>query len=219
MNMISTSYTITWTTEGDKSKQLLTYAYPHHLKSFNSRIQRTQLILQSSSKGAMQAIVGDTWQLDEPDLCRTEWLPARPAPERSTRNEIMESLSTEVYSNYADQTQRGDNYFSGKGLQKLAFLALLLNKPDETELRNPELAQTALQKIKDAFVPYLENRQEDPFRYDRIYKGVVARDGLPREMGGTGNRDAEFGHTFYNDHHYHQGYFVVTGKHIVLNEY
>jgi endo-1,3(4)-beta-glucanase len=217
--MPSTSYTITWTTEGDQSKQLLTYAYPHHLKSFSNGIQRTQLVLQSSSKGPMQAVIGNSWQLNEPDLCRTEWLPSRPAPERSTRNEIMEFLSTEVYSNYTEHTQKGDNYFSGKGLQKLAFLALMLNKPDQTELRNPELAQTALNKLKDVFVPYLENRQQDPLRYDRVYKGVVARDGLPREMGGTGNRDAEFGHTYYNDHHYHQGYFVVTGKRLALDKH
>jgi endo-1,3(4)-beta-glucanase len=74
------------------------------------------------------------------------------------------------------------------------------------------LAQASLDKLKDAFTLYLDNKQEDPFMYDSVYKGIVAREGLPKELGGTGNRDAAFGHSYYNDHHYHQGYMVVTGK-------
>ncbi|KAL9552008.1 endo-1,3(4)-beta-glucanase [Mucor atramentarius] len=196
---------------GDVSKPLLTYAYPHHMKSFSLHsVKKTNLILQSSSKGPMQAVVGDQWTLQESDLSRTEWFPERPSPERSTHNEILQQLASDVESNYTQHTQRGDNYFSGKGLQKVALTALVLNKPDVTGLRNPELAQLALDKLKQAFIPYLENRQEDPFRYDSVYKGIVSLAGLPVEMGGTGNKDAAFGHSYYNDHHYHQGYFVVT---------
>lgn len=160
----------------------------------------------------MQAVIGDQWTLQESDLSRTEWFPDRPLPERSTHNEILQQLASDVESNYTQHTQRGDNYFSGKGLQKVALTALVLNEPDTTGLRNPELAQVALDKLKQAFVPYLENRQEDPFRYDPVYKGIVSLAGLPVEMGGTGNKDAAFGHSYYNDHHYHQGYFVVTGE-------
>ncbi|KAL7315362.1 endo-1,3-beta glucanase [Mucor circinelloides] len=204
-------YTIDWHKAGDVSKPLLTYAYPHHMKSFSLHsVKKTNLILQSSSKGPMQAVVGDQWTLQESDLSRTEWFPERPSPERSTHNEILQQLASDVESNYTQHTQRGDNYFSGKGLQKVALTALVLNKPDVTGLRNPELAQLALDKLKQAFIPYLENRQEDPFRYDSVYKGIVSLAGLPVEMGGTGNKDAAFGHSYYNDHHYHQGYFVVT---------
>ena len=209
-------YTIEWHKAGDTSKSLLTYAYPHHLKSFSlNSVQNTNLKLQSSSKGAMQAVIGDQWILQESDLSHTEWFPEKPLPESSTQNEILQQLVADVGSNYTEHTQRGDNYFSGKGLQKVALIALLLNQPDITGLRNPELAQIALNKLKQAFVPYLENRQQDPFRYDSVYKGIVARDGLPVAMGGTGNKDAEFGHSYYNDHHYHQGYFVVTGIPII----
>lgn len=167
----------------------------------------------------MQAVIGDQWTLQESDLSRTEWFPERPSPEGSTKNEILQQLAVDVESNYTEHTQRGDNYFSGKGLQKVALTALVLNEPDITGLRNPELAQTALDKLKQAFIPYLENRQQDPFRYDTVYKGIVSRDGLPVVMGGTGNKDAAFGHSYYNDHHYHQGYFVVTGRSIIQRLY
>lgn len=213
-------YTIDWHKAGDVSKPLLTYAYPHHLKSFSLHtVTKTNLILQSSSKGPMQAVIGDQWTLQESDLSRIEWFPERASPERSTHNEILQQLASDVESNYTQHTQRGDNYFSGKGLQKVALTALVLNEPDITGLRNPELAQVALDKLKRAFIPYLENRQQDPFRYDSVYKGIVSLAGLPVEMGGTGNKDAAFGHSYYNDHHYHQGYFVVTGKHAYTHIY
>lgn len=208
------SYTIQWKLEGDRSKDLLAYAYPHHLTSFaeNSNLKKTDMYLQSSSKGPMRAVIGNTWTLSEKDLPKTEWLPAHPAPESSTRHEILQNIVADIRSNYTANTQKGDNYFSGKGLQKYALLALTLNKAKQTKLRNKEWAKTSLEKLKTAFVPYLENRQQNPYRYDSVYKGVVSRDGLPVDMGGTGDINTEFGHTYYNDHHYHQGYLVVTGK-------
>lgn len=189
------------------------YAYPHHMKSFirDGSLKKTNLKLQSSTKGTMQAVVGNVWTLIEKNVSSIDWFPSNPTPEASTRNEIMENLVSDVRLNYTEETLKGDNYFSGKGLQKLALISLLLNKPNQTALKNQELAEESLNKIKAAFLPYLENRQMDPFRYDALYKGIVSLNGLPTELGGTGNRDAAFGHSYYNDHHYHQGYLIVTG--------
>ncbi|CAO3669592.1 hypothetical protein G6F70_000589 [Rhizopus microsporus] len=206
------SYTIEWKQGGNHSKNLLMYAYPHHMKSFirDGSLKKTNLKLQSSTKGTMQAVVGNVWTLIEKNVSSIDWFPSNPTPEASTRNEIMENLVSDVRLNYTEETLKGDNYFSGKGLQKLALISLLLNKPNQTALKNQELAEESLNKIKAAFLPYLENRQMDPFRYDALYKGIVSLNGLPTELGGTGNRDAAFGHSYYNDHHYHQGYLIVT---------
>ncbi|KAI8391179.1 endo-1,3(4)-beta-glucanase [Radiomyces spectabilis] len=204
------SYTITWKTAGNTAKPPLIYAYPHHLQTLSADVKRTRMQLQSSTKGAMTAVIGNSWVLRETQLSDIGWLPRNPVPERSTQNEIMNALAQDVAANYESQTNKGDNYFSGKGLQKYAMVALILNKPNETQLKNPELAKTALDKLKAAFLPFLENRQGDPFKYDSVYKGIVARDGLPASMGGKGDPNAEFGHTYYNDHHYHHGYLVVT---------
>jgi endo-1,3(4)-beta-glucanase len=170
------------------------------------------MVLQSSSKGPMKAVTGDVWKLQETQLNKVRWFPHQPAPEASTRNEIMETMAKDINSNYTEHTLKDDNYFSGKGLQKFALIALLLNKPEKTELRNPELAQRALDKIKQAISPYLDNTQMDPFVYDDLYKGIVSVNGLPIMMGGTGDVNAAFGHSYYNDHHYHQGYLIVAGK-------
>ncbi|RCI03579.1 hypothetical protein CU098_001100, partial [Rhizopus stolonifer] len=212
LNLERNTYTIQWKVEGDRSKKLLTYAYPHHMKTFvrNGEIKRTKLKLLSSSKGQMYAVVGNTWTLVEKDLNNIEWFPPNPAPEESTRNEIMEAIVSDVQMDYREETTRGGNYFSGKGLQKLAMLALMLNKPDQTQLRNQELAHESLNKIKTALLPYLENKQQDSYKYDVLYRGIVSKEGLPKELGGSGDRNAAFGHSYYNDHHYHQGYFIVT---------
>lgn len=161
----------------------------------------------------MTAVLGSQWTLNEPELVDVDWLPPNPkVPETAVVNEIMSALEKDVASNYTNATLKEDNYFSGKGLQKFAMVALVLNRPDQTGLRNPELAAEALNQLKAAFLPYLHNKQEDPFSYDNVYRGVVARSGLPQEMGGTGDVNAGFGHSYYSDHHYHHGYFVVTGK-------
>ncbi|KAI8146515.1 endo-1,3(4)-beta-glucanase [Fennellomyces sp. T-0311] len=201
------TYTIEWQGEGEG--ELLMYAYPHHLATLQDA-NRTGLVLPSAMKGNMEAVSGDRWVLHEPELSNVTWLPSRPEAAPSAVHEIMESMEEDLNTDYRVQTFMHDNYFSGKGLQKFALLALILNKPDETHLRNPEMAAQSLDKLKSSLLPFIENRQPDPLRYDSVYRGVVAREGLPKSMGGTDNVEAAFGHSYYNDHHYHHGYLIVT---------
>ncbi|KAI7854348.1 endo-1,3(4)-beta-glucanase [Circinella umbellata] len=212
---VSGTYSIQWNANNGQDKNLLLYAYPHHLNTFgqqNADIQYTGVKLQSATKGEMEAIVASNnkWILSEPELSSVSWLPKEPEADPSAVHEIMEVIEQDINKNYTSETLLPDNYFSGKGLQKFAMLALLLNQPEKTHLQNPEMAATSLEKLKQAFIPYLENRQNDPFRYDSVYRGVVALGGLPEAMGGTGDVNAAFGHSYYNDHHYHNGYLIVT---------
>ncbi|KAI8971084.1 endo-1,3(4)-beta-glucanase [Pilobolus umbonatus] len=207
----SSTYSIEWYKQGVSSSLPLIYAYPHHAKSFvKSSIVKTDLVLESATKGSMVAVVSSKWILKETDLSKIGWFPTKPTAPPSVRKEILKYMATDIDVNYADHTLKDTNYFSGKGLQKFALLALALNKPAVTGLRDPALARKSLQKLKDAFVPYLENRQNNYLLYDSVYKGIVGRIGLPTSMGGVGDIYAEFGHSYYNDHHYHYGYFTVT---------
>ncbi|RUP45655.1 endo-1,3(4)-beta-glucanase [Jimgerdemannia flammicorona] len=185
-------YQFQWTLSCDDGKGALIYALPHHLDSFdNSSVTVTDLTLGSGTHGPMKAVISSTWNLTESPLSTISWLPKNPVPQSSNTNTILAALQVDIASNYTSQTFLGDNYFSGKGLQKLAFLALILNRA-ETKLSNPTLAATALSKIKAAFLPFLNNAQPDPFRYDTLYKGTVARSGLPTSLGGTGDVNAAF---------------------------
>ncbi|GAB5587812.1 endo-1 [Umbelopsis nana] len=209
-NGSQSSYTIEWLLANDDGKGILQYAYPHHIATLEQQgVNITKLQLASSAKGPMTAVVGNKWTLTETDLSPITWLPNNAQPAENTILDIMQNLEKEIDTKYESETFLDDNYFSGKALQKFALIALMLNSA-ETKLKNPEMAKTSLKKLEDAFLPYLKNEQRDPFLYDSLYRGIVARSGLPREEGGTGDPGAAFGHSYYNDHHYHQGYLVVT---------
>jgi endo-1,3(4)-beta-glucanase len=205
------TYSIEWILENDDGGGVLQYAYPHHIATMNDKdVNITKFQLSSSSKGSMTGVIGNKWSMTETELSQITWLPKNAEPEQSTVNEIMDALEKEIGVNYDSETLLGDNYFSGKALQKFALISLILNSR-ETNLNNTELAKKSLQNLKSAFLPYLDNKQRDPFLYDTFYHGIVARSGLPAKEGGTGDPNAAFGHTYYSDHHYHQGYLVVTG--------
>lgn len=161
----------------------------------------------------MTAVIGNKWTLAEKELSQINWLPSNPEASEDAITDIINNLEKETGSDISHETYLDDNYFSGKALQKYALIALMLNSP-ETNLRNQEMAKTSLKKLKDALLPYIQNKQKDPFRYDTLYKGIVSLSGLPKAEGGTGDPNAAFGHSYYNDHHYHQGYLIVTGKNI-----
>lgn len=224
--LLNSSYGIDWKTEGQGEP--LIYAYPHHIQTLTNK--KTTIQLSSASKGKMTAVIGKTWIMNESttsltditnrdikDKVSTWFFPQHPKLlNLQTSMEVLENLEKEVTEiDYLTATNMEDNYFSGKQLQKYALLALILNKPNITGLMNnkkSQLAQISLDKIKSAFLVFLENRQKDPLVYDVVYKGIVSKSGLPKSMGGTGNPGAAFGHSYYNDHHYHHGYLIVTGK-------
>lgn len=69
--------------------------------------------------------------------------------------------------------------------------------------KNSPLAAAGLIKLKDAFNVFINNTQPFPLVYDAVWKGVVS--------SGTyqyGNPGLDFGNSYYNDHHFHYGYFV-----------
>jgi len=63
------SYTISWKTEGIPSRQLLSYALPHHVQSMPTASHQLQDIsLQTTVKGAARAMFGDSMTLVETNL-------------------------------------------------------------------------------------------------------------------------------------------------------
>jgi endo-1,3(4)-beta-glucanase len=91
-------------------------------------------------------------------------------------------------------------------------------------LKNPGLAQSGLNNLKSAFSRFSANKQQFPLYYECELTGPQ----LTKEVrltcaaawGGlvssatylTGNNGADFGNTFYNDHHFHYGYFIFAAS-------
>ena len=59
------------------------------------------------------------------------------------------------------------------------------------------LGQAGLQNLKNAFMRFVENRQQFPLVYDEVWGGVVSTQAYI-----TGDPIADFGNTYYNDHHF-----------------
>ncbi len=188
------SYSFQWKTSGEGD--LLHYALPHHLAVLSSDVTRTELQLASTTKGIMSAVIGNRWTLREPHLTTLEWMPPRnPSAEHQTIIEqaLIEDISDEFGVN------SDSYYFAGKSLYKRALLCLMANQMGLNSLRVQCVA-----KLKEAMQPFVSNTHQHPLRYDDTWGGIVSEAGL------GGNALTDFGNSYYNDHHYHWGYYVQT---------
>ena len=72
-------------------------------------------------------------------------------------------------------------------------------------LNEPDLATQGLNELKGAFAVFATNQQIYPLVYDTVWNGVVSSGGYI-----TGDPLQDFGGSYYNDHHFHYGYFIYT---------
>lgn len=62
-----------------------------------------------------------------------------------------------------------------------------------------------LEKLKVAFDLFVQNTQKTPLCYDSKFGGLVSTASYAANDSGL-----DFGNSYYNDHHFHYGYFVYT---------
>lgn len=105
--------------------------------------------------------------------------------------------TAELQEDIIAQTNLDSMYFSGKGLDKFANVLMTVMYI----VNNRTLAAQGLALLKTAFARFANNAQINPLVYDTTWKGLVSNAGLT-------NPDADFGNTYYNDHHFHYGYFI-----------
>lgn len=115
--------------------------------------------------------------------------------ERDLRRAMTEPIPPDSY------------YYAGKTLAKFATIVWVI----KDVLGNASLAATGLAKLEQELATYIENRQRYPLYYDNSWKGVVSNAGFT-------DPTADFGNTYYNDHHFHFGYFVFTAAVIAYLE-
>lgn len=217
----SGTYTLSWTKAGNTARPLLMFALPHHVQSlvsspYASRAKRqnaatllTTIQLQTTTKGVATGIVGDSWTLVENDLPQSmsfaPWSPTSGSVDTISDDvaELMNQVATSELGQdmYANTVAEDSTYYSGKGLAKYAAIIYAVNDLGN----NSALASTGLVKLKDVFNVFVNNTQPFPLVYDSAWGGVVSSASYT-----TGNAGADFGNTYYNDHHFHYGYFVYA---------
>jgi len=205
------SYTLTFEKAGDQNTKLLMYALPHHVSSFDQATLgavQDQIQLQTTTKGIAKAVIADSWTLDEPDMPVTmDFAPwdLASGPRRSLSNAAIQIIRPnaikELSQDMNAQTNQDSMYYGGKALAKFASLCYVANDL----LNDPNTAQAGLNNLKTAFNRFATNQQIFPLYYESAWGGIVSSATYT-----TGNNGADFGNTFYNDHHFHYGYFVLA---------
>ena len=177
-----------WESAGDG--ELLMMTLPHHRDTLEGA--RLLPLTMDTTKGLMQAAVGARWVLRE-DLTTIQWsAPAEvdPALEPEVRLALQADLNQDV--------QASDTYFGGKQLAKLGRLAVIAD-----ELGEQALADSFRDRLQDRLEPWLASASPTRLVFDRSWGGLVAPEGIR-------NPGAAYGQGYYNDHHFHYGYFVYA---------
>jgi endo-1,3(4)-beta-glucanase len=99
-----------------------------------------------------------------------------------------------------------DTYFGGKELALLGRQALIADELGETAL-----AETYRASLATAFEPWLDTGAASRLVYDQTWGGVVSRDGIS-------DAGAAFGAGYYNDHHFHYGYFIYAAAALIKED-
>lgn len=204
------TYSLSWKKAGKDANAtpLLMFALPHHVQSFDAstKNRKTSLSLRTTTKGMASGVIGESWTMKEPNLPRgmgfAPWSPEKGSVttlSAGALNVIRGVAPAELSQDMNSQTNLDSMYFSGKALSKFAILVYTIH-----ELAgNPGMAADALATLKSCFARFVNNKQKYPLVYDQVWKGVVSSGTYQ-----TGDSGLDFGNTYYNDHHFHYGYFV-----------
>ena len=207
----SANYSVTWNKGGPfaDSTTMMMFALPHHLQSFDSSTAAgvTSLQLQTLTKGLATAVIQDCWILQENnmaiDMGFSPWRPQNAGGTTSlstTALALIQNVSAiEASQNMTAQTYLNSMYYAGKGFSKFATICYVMT--DMSAQQN--LSTACLTELKQAFTAFLDNAQPWPLFYETAWKGVVSS--ASYVLGDPGQ---DFGNTYYNDHHFHWGYFL-----------
>jgi endo-1,3(4)-beta-glucanase len=171
---------------------LLMMAMPHHVARMPSSIATETMTLPSLG-GTLTSVVGSSWPLRYP-LSTITWIAPRTV-DSGEQPDLQAALQSDA--NFSpDETT--DPYFGGKQLAKLARLVLIAG-----EQNLGSLAASMTTRLASAIEPWLDGSNPDPLVYDTTWGGIVSTKGLADSA-------ADFGQGYYNDHHFHYGYFVYA---------
>lgn len=213
----SGTYTFSWSKKGVQEQELLMFALPHHVASFDEETasRTTPITLASTSKGIATAVLTDAFTMVEDDLPTDiefdPWSPrlgsvgSADAPGGTVSERAKSAVSSvgklELQGDITELTNLTSKYYAGIAFSMYArSLYATTNIAGETSV-----FARSLQKLENAFARYVNNLEPNPLAYDTVWGGVCS-------TGSYGNKDSsiDFGNTYYNDHNFHYGYYVYT---------
>ena len=178
-----------WKKQG--TGDVLAVALPHQLE----HLAKPNLVTEgfTSVRGQLRGVAGDLWQLQYP---LSPVLRAAPkAVDPTHRDAIIAALNGDKG---AQPDAGSDSYSFGKQVGRAAELLLIAEAMGETAS-----ADQLRKAIEAPLSQWFEGKNSDAFKYDQTYGGIVTSKGI----GGSG---ADYGNGWYNDHHFHYGYFLYA---------
>lgn len=203
------TYSIDFATNGSSvGGTTLMMALPHHVDSFTSNCANTatSITLDSTTKGTMTGYLTNSFEFLESLNQDIQFLPWSAASAfgsgLSFSAEALQKMATaansEITSDFGSATDLDSTYFSGKALDKYAYILLVLSDI----LESTDVTSDVLERIKTAFSTFTSNTQQVPLMYDTLVKGITSTGAQ------NGDSSLDFGSPYYNDHHFHYGYFI-----------
>ncbi|KAI1753774.1 glycoside hydrolase family 81 protein [Xylaria castorea] len=192
-----------WNTVGDGT-QLLMLTWPHHRVSLQSpNYPATTALNYLTTKGWMYPILGNQWKLQNA-LSSITWNPPRPL-DSSCQASVIQGLVYEIGQlNPANAPVPGDFYYWGGALAAASRLALIADN-----LGRPDLVTPVITYLKTSFNYWFQSTSSTLPAYETTWGGIINK-------AGANNVNVDFGNGYYNDHHFHYGYFLhvaaVIGK-------
>ncbi|KAK0125593.1 hypothetical protein ONS96_009428 [Cadophora gregata f. sp. sojae] len=206
------AYTLSFTKAGLANTTLAMFALPHHTQSMapQTSSKMTDITLATTTKGFVTAITADSWTMEEILPTTMGFAPWSPQVgfERTTFTSsaiaaIRSTAASEVSQDMSAQSNLDSMYFSGKALAKFAGIVYTLHDL----VGDKALAQAGLSNLKEAFARFTSNTQAFPLAYETAWGGIVSTASYV-----TGDAGVDFGNTYYNDHHFHYGYFIYAAS-------
>lgn len=204
------SYAYNWKTSGSCGAGMLHYAQTHHVATLDrsTATEATGITAYSTTRGLMQALRTTTstpvWQFTDTTSVPVDFFPPRkPSASDVAAQNLLTILKADINAAWSIPVD-GSYYFNGKAAQKYASLCLMASDTSVVGTDTSVLS-TCLTKLRTVLAPYLTNSWTYKLNYDTIYRGILSTQGFA-----TGDINADFGNTMYNDHHFHYGYWIVT---------
>jgi len=218
-------------------------SYPN---SSSSLIFDSKQFCTPGLNGQLCIVEGSTWTMKEDLDARPSFFAPRPPLGVAIPNlakAINTDINFRVPEYYTRGV--GDTYFSGKILAKLARILLITQEltdlcsmagkpgfdgpqecnhvtlPSQTEFDN------TLDHLRSATEIWINGTAESPFVYDKEWGGIVSCgcyfndktqkcDNVYPDCPSFSDPGLDFGHGFYNDHHFHHGYHIYAAAVVSL---
>lgn len=206
----SAIYSFNYVTEGSSlSGNSLIFALPHHEDLLTKEIRdtKTGISLFSLSKGYAEAYLTTKLEFYQVlESTEVGYLPFSTLVEnrelKYTNEQIQllaDTSNLELSVDFSTYIKGLSTYYGGKYIDKFSYILLVVSEIIQDE----ESSKNTLKLVKDAFDQIFNGNLLYKLIYDTKNKGIISN-----AIDVSGSNSADFGNPYYNDHHFHYGYYI-----------